>query len=63
MTEDEKKLKYKALFASGVTYNPLSKHRNIKCPCGSGFKAKRCCGRMNVIPKDLAEALKRILPK
>jgi hypothetical protein len=21
------------------------RHRNMKCPCGSGLKAKKCCGR------------------
>src|SRR5919106_232156 len=30
--------------------------RNQQCPCGSGKKYKRCCGRFSEAPPDLASA-------
>lgn len=39
-------------------WNPLRAHRNIPCPCGSQMKAKRCCGRFDVLPKATVKAVK-----
>ena len=41
--------------SKGYSSNPLvnSKLRNFKCPCGSGNKVKKCCGRVIYIPSDL----------
>lgn len=38
----------------GWAWNPLRAHRNIPCLCGSGFKAKLCHGRLDVLPHDTA---------
>jgi uncharacterized protein YecA (UPF0149 family) len=46
----------------GYAFNPLrGKHRNTPCPCGSGQKAKRCCGRFPVLPEAVARAVSRVL--
>lgn len=41
----------------GYAYNPLRAHRNALCPCESGVKCKRCCGRFAVMPAELVEKL------
>lgn len=45
----------------GYDWNPLKKHRNIPCPCGSGHKAKRCCGTFEALPMDVAEKVRAYL--
>lgn len=48
----------------GHEWNPLKRHRNLPCPCGSGQKIKRCHGQAETLPiEDLAlakEYLKRL---
>lgn len=34
----------------GFDWNPLRKHRNIDCPCGSKKKAKKCHGLAEILP-------------
>jgi hypothetical protein len=45
----------------GHARNPLLKHRNVPCPCGSNQKAKRCCGRFPVVPENVAASVKAYL--
>jgi len=45
----------------GWELNPLSQHRNIKCPCGSRRKAKKCCGQMEVVTTKAARQLRKYL--
>lgn len=56
-----KEVTAKDVKASGVvpeyTFNPLTKARNMPCPCDSGLKAKRCCGQIPYVPADLARRL------
>lgn len=47
--------------AAGHEANPLKRHRNVPCPCGSGKKAKRCHGRHDFIPEADAKNAKRYL--
>lgn len=47
--------------AKGFERNPLKRHRNVACPCGSDKKAKRCHGRLDYLPEDLAEKARRYL--
>lgn len=40
----------------GFGWNPLKKHRNLPCPCGSGLKIKRCHGQSETLPlEDIAK--------
>jgi hypothetical protein len=43
--------------------NDLSRgrHRNMKCLCGSGLKAKRCCGQFRALPIQVAGAVHKAL--
>jgi len=41
--------------------NPLHKIRNSQCPCGSGLKCKRCCGKLDAVPLKLGERLMEIV--
>lgn len=48
----------------GDDWNPLRRHRNLPCPCGSGKKIKRCHGQAETLPLDdlpkVKEYLKRL---
>lgn len=46
---------------AGYEWNPLRKHRNIPCPCGSGRKAKKCHGQAEAIPEDEAQVVQDYL--
>jgi len=46
---------------AGWEWNPLSKHRNMPCICGSGKKTKRCHGMLDAVPTDVAEKLKKAI--
>ena len=35
--------------------NPLEKHRNSRCLCESGLKAKKCCCQYPALPLDVAQ--------
>jgi hypothetical protein len=39
----------------GFEWNPLRAYRNVPCPCGSGKKAKRCHGKIDCVPQEMAE--------
>ena len=41
----------------GNVWNPLTKYRNIPCPCGSGKKAKKCHGLLEWVTKKDAETI------
>lgn len=45
----------------GHDWNPLRRHRNIPCPCGSGHKAKRCHGRAEILPEEDVRKIKAYL--
>lgn len=45
----------------GHTWNPLTRYRNIICPCGSGRKAKRCHGAAEIVPEKEAVAVQAFL--
>lgn len=49
------------VLAPGFARNPLRRHRNLPCPCGSGRKIKRCHGLIDVIPVQDAEKCKDYL--
>lgn len=36
----------------GYDWNPLKRHRNLPCPCGSGQKVKRCHGMAEMLPLE-----------
>ena len=43
-----------------LTKNPLHRQRNMRCPCGSGSKAKRCCGLYSHLPISVARNVDRL---
>ncbi len=45
----------------GHSFNPLRRHRNVACPCGSKFKAKYCHGRFDILPNEMIKAIKEYL--
>lgn len=45
----------------GFAWNPLKRHRNLPCPCGSGLKVKRCHGQSETMSLEDAEQTKRWL--
>lgn len=45
LTEERRKQLYKEQKASGTIHREKKIGRNDPCPCGSGLKYKRCCGR------------------
>lgn len=45
----------------GWVTNPLKRYPNIKCPCGSEVKAKRCCGLFPILPEPVAEKVRAAL--
>lgn len=45
----------------GYAWNPLRAYRNVACPCDSGKKAKRCHGRLDLIPLEMVAQVKRYL--
>lgn len=45
LTEERRKELYKAQKASGTVRNEQKIYPNDPCPCGSGKKYKKCCGR------------------
>jgi hypothetical protein len=47
--------------APGYVWNPLKRHRNFPCPCGSGKKIKRCHGRFDALPIEDAKEARRYL--
>lgn len=47
----------------GRDWNPLKRHRNIPCPCGSGKKAKRCHGKAETLTIEDCEKVKSYLTK
>jgi hypothetical protein len=53
----------RALRAEEMHVNPLAagRYRNLACPCGSGAKVKRCCGKYPALPAKVAQAVRRAL--
>lgn len=47
----------------GYDWNPLKRHRNLPCPCGSGKKLKRCHGEPSALPTEDVELAKTYLTK
>ena len=45
LTEERRKELYKQQKASGTIRKPRKIGRNDPCPCGSGKKYKKCCGK------------------
>lgn len=45
LTQEKRKELYKAQKASGTIVKGRKIGRNDPCPCGSGLKYKKCCGR------------------
>lgn len=45
LTQEERKLLYKEQKSSTTIVKPEKIGRNDPCPCGSGKKYKKCCGR------------------
>ncbi len=45
LTQDKRKELYKAQKASGTIVKGPKVGRNDPCPCGSGLKYKKCCGK------------------
>ena len=45
LTQEKRKELYKAQKASGTVRNEQKIYPNDPCPCGSGKKYKKCCGR------------------
>ena len=45
LTEEKRKELYKTQKASGTVRNEQKIYPNDPCPCGSGKKYKKCCGR------------------
>ena len=45
LTEERRKELYKEQKASGTVRKPKKVGRNDPCPCGSGKKYKKCCGK------------------
>lgn len=45
LTEDKRKVLYREQKASGTIRNEQKIYPNDPCPCGSGKKYKKCCGR------------------
>ena len=45
LTEEKRKELYKAQKVSGTVVKEKAPGRNDPCPCGSGKKYKKCCGR------------------
>lgn len=45
LTEEKRKELYKKQKASGTVHNEAKVYPNDPCPCGSGKKYKKCCGR------------------
>ena len=45
LTSEKRKELYKAQKASGTVVKGPKIGRNDPCPCGSGLKYKKCCGR------------------
>ena len=41
----------------GCARNPLSRYRNLPCPCKSGKKVKKCCGRYSHIKQESADKI------
>lgn len=51
----------KYVIAPGFARNPLRRHRNIPCPCGSGKKAKRCHGAEEFVETKMADRIRQYL--
>ena len=45
LTQEKRKELYKAQKASGTIVKGHKVGRNDPCPCGSGLKYKKCCGK------------------
>lgn len=45
LDEDKRKVLYKEQKASGTVRKDKKVGRNDSCPCGSGLKYKKCCGK------------------
>lgn len=45
LTKEKRKELYKEQKASGTVHNEVKIYPNDPCPCGSGKKYKKCCGR------------------
>lgn len=45
----------------GHDFNPLRRHRNVACPCGSKFKAKYCHGMFDILPIETIRKIKEYL--
>lgn len=45
------------------SWNPLTRHRNLPCPCMSGQKIKRCHGKFDTIHVDDLPKVKDYLRK
>ena len=45
ISEERRKELYKEQKASGTIRKPKKVGRNDPCPCGSGLKYKKCCGK------------------
>ena len=43
------------VFKQGFEWNPLRRHRNLPCPCGSKKKIKRCHGKVDALTHEDAE--------
>lgn len=46
---------------AGMVSNPLRKAPNVRCPCGSGLKAKKCCGFYDNVTERLGVLLKEFV--
>ena len=47
---------------AGFTHNPLlDLRRNTRCPCRSGKKVKKCCGRQRYVAIEVAEKITEML--
>jgi hypothetical protein len=46
---------------AGFEWNPLKRHRNIPCVCGSKKKAKRCHGQLETVPTEAANKIRAYL--
>ena len=49
LTEEKKKELYKKQKASGTIVKVPKIGRNDPCPCGSGKKYKKCCGKERIV--------------
>lgn len=47
----------------GFDWNPLRAFRNVACPCGSKRKAKKCHGRLDLLPDAQVAEVKQYLQR